>query len=143
MTIISKTAGSLSLFSCLYDMHKTAVLNSNNEYAKASADTFIETSVASQKADRVSYKDAERKNWLLKNNFMGGVNEVWGRISGYCKGFFTSGVRYLPNFAFSLGAILSKNKAIASISTIGLAMVEAWDFIKNSSGIFERSDYLK
>ena len=53
MTIISKLAGGLSLYSCLTDMHKTAVLTANNEYAKASADTFIETSIGSQKAEKV------------------------------------------------------------------------------------------
>ena len=143
MTIISKLAGGLSLYSCLTDMHKTAVLTANNEYTKASADTFIETSIGSQKAEKVSYKDAKRKNWLLKNNFMGGINETWGRVKGYCKGFFTAGVRYVPNFMLAIGAILSKNKVIASLSAIGLAVVEAWDFIKNSSGIFERTDYLK
>lgn len=142
MTIISKTAGGLSLFSCLSDMHKTAVLSSNNEHAKASADTFIETSLASQKANYVSYKDAKRKNWLLKNNFMGGINETYGRIKGYFKGFFSTGVRYIPNFILSLGAIIPKNKVVANISALGLGLVEIWDFIKNSSGIFERNDYL-
>ncbi len=143
MTIISKTAGGLSLFSCLRDMHKTAVLASNNEYAKSSADTFIETSLGSQKSERVSYKDAQRKNWLLKNNFMGSINETYGRIKGYCKGLVSAGARYVPNFVFSLGAILSKNKVVSTVSTVALALVEGWDFIKNSSGIFERTDYLK
>ena len=143
MTLISKAAGGLSIFSCLRDMHKTAVLTSNNAYAKASADTFVECAIASQKTEKISYKDAERKNWLLKNNFMGGLNETFGRIGGYCRGFFTTGVRYIPNFIFSIGAIIPKNKVVSSISTVGLAMVEIWDFIKNSSGIFERTDYLK
>ena len=35
-----------------------------NEYAKIAANTLISTSVNNQKADNISYKDAQRKNWL-------------------------------------------------------------------------------
>lgn len=142
MTILSKTAASLSLFSSIRDIHKTAVMNSNNAYAKASSDTFIETSVAAQKANRISAKDAARKNWILKNNFFGGINEVLGRIGGYITGALSASVSYIPNFILGGIAMFSKEK-LATFATIGLGIVELFDFIKNSSGLFERSDYLK
>lgn len=143
MTIVSKTAGAAGLISCLRDIHKTAVLYSNQGYAKASSDAFISCALGSQKANRVSVRDAERKNWLLKNNFLGGIKETFGRAGGYLRGLAQGVAGYIPNILLSLGAVCSKNKTIANISAIGLAGVELFDFIKNSTGIFERTDYLK
>ena len=105
MTIISKIAGGLSLFSCLTDAHKTGLIYANNEYAKASGDTFISCSLGAQKADKISSKDAQRKNWLLRNNFLGGINEGFAKVGGYFKGFGNSIVRYLPNIALSAVAL--------------------------------------
>ncbi len=145
MTLISKTAGVLSLVSCITDMHKTALIVSNNEYAKASSDTFIANSIGTQKADRLSYKDTERKNWLAKNSFMNTPAEIFARVKGYLSGLVQSGVRYVPNFILSAVALLTSkdHKAIANISAIGLACLEAYDFIKNSTNIFQRNDYLE
>lgn len=143
MTLISKTAAGASLLSCIVDMHKTAVISSNNAYAKASSDTFISCELGAQKANDVSYKNAQRKNWLLKNNFFGSINETAARITGYIKGLGQGVIKYLPNFILSAVAIKSKNKKVANISAIGLGALEAFDFIKNASGIFERKDYLK
>ena len=143
MTIISKIAGGLSLFSCLTDAHKTGLIYANNEYAKASGDTFISCSLGTQKADKISSKDAQRKNWLLRNNFLGGINEGFAKVGGYFKGFGNSIVRYLPNIALSAVALKVKSPIVSAISTIGLAGLELYDFIRNSTGIFQRTDYLK
>ena len=143
MTIISKAAGGLSLFSCLRDIHKTALIYSNEEHAKCSSDSFISNAIGTQKANRISYKDAERKNWLLKENFIGRIKEPFARVGGYLKGIGRGIITYLPNFVLSGFALASKNKKIANISAIGLGIVEAWDFIKNSTNIFQRTDYLK
>lgn len=145
MTLISKTAGALSLISCLTDMHKTALIYANNAYAKASSDTFISCSIGTQKANKVSHKDAERKNWLLRNNFFGAPKELFARIRGYLSGLAEGAVRYLPNFVLSLAAICANknSKILANVSTILLAGVELYDFIKNSSNISQRTDYLE
>ncbi len=143
MTIISKVAGGLSLFSCLRDIHKTGVIYSNREYQKSAGDSYISCSVGTQKANRVSYRDAERKNWLLRNNFFAGASETWGRVKGYFKGVVDAASRYIPNIALSAIALSAKRNIIANMSAVGLAVVEIYDFIKNSSGIFDRSDYLK
>ncbi len=143
MTLISKAAGTLSLISCVKDIHQTAVIYSNNAYAKASSDTYIARAVSNQKTDKLSPKDANRKNWLLKNQFMQGAVETLGRIGGYLKGFGVAAVRYAPNFGLITGAMLFKNKKLANASSVGLAILELYDFIKNSTGIFRRNDYLK
>ncbi len=143
MTTVSKLAGGVSLLSCLTDMHRTGMIYANNEYARASGDSFISCAIGTQKADRVSYKDARRKNWLLKNNFLGGITEFTARIRGYFKGLAESATRYIPNFALSAVAICVKSKVMSNLSAVGLAIVEIYDFIRNSSGIFQRTDYLE
>lgn len=144
MTVPSKIAGGLSLVSSIIDIHKTAVIYSNQEYAKSASDTFVAQSIGAQKTNRLSYKDANRKNWLQKQNFTNGISETWGRVKGYFKGIAQGVVRYLPNFALALGAIIpKKHKVIANLSAIGLAGLEIFDFIKNSTNIFQRNDYLK
>lgn len=143
MTIISKAAGAAGLASCISDIHKTAVLYSNNKYAKSSSDAFLSNALGTQKADRVSVRDAERKNWLLNNNCLVGIKGTLGRIGGYFHGLAQGIYNHLPSVVLSLGSICAKNKTIASLSAIGLAGVELFDFIKNSTGIFQRTDYLK
>lgn len=143
MTIISKATGGLSLISCIRDIHKTAVIYSNNQYAKTSSDSFLSCAIGAQKANRISAKDASRKNWLLKHNFLGAIKEPFAKVGGYLKGVGMGILRYLPNFALGGVAILSKNKKLANISALGLGIMEAWDFLKNSTSIFQRTDYLK
>lgn len=143
MTLISKTAGGASLLSTVVDIHKTAVLSSNNSYAKSSADSFISCALGAQKANRVSVKDADRKNWLMENNFLGGIHSTIGRVGGYINGLTKGIVAYAPKIALSLSALCVKNKKLANISAIGLAGLEAYDFIKNATGLTQKTDYLK
>ena len=160
MTLISKTAGTLSLISCVHDIHKTALIYSNNEYAKTAANTLVSTSVNNQKADNISYKDAQRKNWLTQQNYFASIKEGFARIKGYVKGVFKTSLRYIPNFALAAVAILAgKNckavqkaadaakatkiaEAIANIAAVGLGIVEGADFIQNTLGANQRDDYL-
>lgn len=143
MTIVSKAAGAAGLISCISDIHKTAVLYSNNKYAKATSDAYISCALGTQKANHISVRDAERKNWLLEKGFFVGIKGTMGRIGGYFHGLANGVVNYLPNIALSLGSICAKNKTVASLSAIGLAGVELYKFIKDATGIFERTDYLK
>lgn len=143
MTAISKVAAGLSLVSCITDIHKTAKIYSNKAYQKASSDAYISSSVGNQKANKISYKDAQRKNWLMKNNFFLGTKETFAKITGYLKGFGEGCVRYLPNLALSGIALGVKNATIANISAVCLAGLEAYDFIKNSTSLFQRTDYLE
>ena len=161
MTILSKIAGGLSLASCLYDTHKTAVIKSNNAYAKASSNATIEKSIGNQKMDRMSYRDAERKNWLAESNFGIFLKEIAGKVGGYCKGIAGGLVRYSPNIILSSIAILSgaglkniqdvdklakatkRHNIVATVATVGLAGLELFDFIKNSTNMFQKTDYLE
>jgi len=144
MTWISKPAGALSLISCFHDIHKTAMVSSNNAYAQASSDAMISNSIGNQKADKLSFKDTQRKNWLAKNNFFASFKEGFARVSGYVKGAFSASVRYIPNFILSAIAIgCKKSKGVANAAAVGLGVIEVFDFIKNSTNINQRTDYLK
>lgn len=144
MTIISKTAGVLSLASCIHDIHKTALISSRNAYAKAASDAVITSSLGNQKADKVSYKDAQRKNWLAQNNFTAPYKEFFARVGGYIMGAAKASVRYIPNFALAAVALCTKKyKGIANAAAVGLGLIEGIDFIKNSTNINQRTDYLK
>ena len=144
MTIISKTAGVLSLASCIHDIHKTALISSRNAYAKASSDAVITSSLGNQKADKVSYKDAQRKNWLAQNNFSAPYKEFFARVGGYVVGAAKASVRYVPNFALAAVALCTKKyKGIAKDAAVGLGVIELLDFIKNATNVNQRTDYLK
>ena len=144
MTLISKTAGVLSLASCIHDIHKTALINSRNAYAKAASNAVITTSLGNQKADKVSYKDAQRKNWLAQSNFSASYKEFFARVGGYIVGVAKASVRYIPNFALAAIALCTKKyKGIANAAAVGLGIIEGLDFVKNATNINQRTDYLK
>ena len=143
MTLISKTTGALGLSSCIYDMHKSGVIASNRNYAKVSANSYLSNEVKSMKMDYCSFKDAQIKNWSARNNIFQPVKEFTARVTGYIGGFFTAGIRYIPNIALAAIALCcNKSKGIANAAAGALAVLEGWNFIKNTSGINKRSDYL-
>lgn len=143
MTFLSKTTGVLSIASCVHDIHKTALINSKNQYAKTSANSVIENSVGYQKANRVSYKDTQRKNWLTQGNFFAPIKETWARVSGYISGFTKASIRYIPNFALASAALFTKkHPKLANLAAVGLGLFEAYDFVMNSLKTNQRDDYL-
>ena len=145
MTIISKTAGALGLLTTIKDIHKTALIYSKRAITKASADTFISNSVSTQRTNRLSTKDTERKKWLSRKNFLLYPNETFGSIKGYIGGFAEGVVNYFPQIALSVLAIaINKNhKVLANICAAGLAVVEGIDYINNSLSAGQKNDYLK
>ena len=143
MSFLSKTAGTLSLGSALYDIHKTAVVYSNQELAKTQANLVVSNSINSQRSDTFSYKDKEKKNWINKRKILSSPSEVFGKIKGYFKGVIKTAPRYFPNFVLGIAALSTKSPLISKISTIGLALVEGYDFVVNSLGIFQKNDHLK
>ena len=145
MTFISKTAGVASLISCVHDIHKTALIESNKNAAKANANSVICNSLKYQKADNLSYKDAQRKNWLNHGNFFAPITEACARIGGYIKGAAKTSIRYIPNFICASIAILANqnHKTTANIAAIGLGIIEGFDFLKNALSAWQRNDYLK
>ena len=144
MPVIPKIAGSVSILSSLNDIHKTAMIYSGQERKKAMGDTVVACSIGNQKANNVSYKDAQRKNWINSKNFFSGTCEIAASAKGYFKGAAQGIARYLPKLALALAAIIpSKSKILAYTSTILLAGAEIWDFLVNGTGLFEEKNYLK
>ncbi len=144
MPAVPKIAGSISILASLNDIHKTAMIYSRQEYNKAMGDKVVACSIGNQKADFLSFKDAQRKNWTDKNHFFAGISETFGAIKGYCKGAAEGIIRYSPKLALAALAIIPKTKAktLSYISTVALMGVEIWDFLRNGTGLFERDNYL-
>ncbi len=145
MPIVPKIAGSASLISSLVDIHKTALIYSKREHNKVMGDNVVAISLGNQKADYISFKDAQRKNWFNKRGLLSSVREDFAAVKGYCKGAIQGIVRYIPKIALSALAIIpsAKHKTLSYVSTIALAVVEAWDFVRYGSGMFEKTDYLE
>ena len=144
MPIVPKIAGITSTVASIRDIHKTAMIYSKEEYRKAMGNAVVSKSIGNQKADYISYKDAQRKNWSTQHLLFSGTKETIASIKGYFKGAFRGIIRYLPKFILAAGAIIPKDKGsiISYASTAALGAVELWDFLKNGTGLFERRDYL-
>jgi len=145
MTLISKAAGAFSLISSLKEIHNNALIYSKREVAKASADTFIATSLSTQRTNRMSTKDTARKKWLSRNNFLVAPSETLASIRGYVSGAWDGLCGYLPNIIISgLALGLNKNhKVLANLCAVALGIIEGVDFINNSVGSNQKNDYLK
>ena len=145
MTIISKTAGALGLISTIREIHRNALVYATRENTKATADTFIANSLSTQRTNRLSHKDTERKKWLARKNILAGPNECFASVKGYTGGILNGIATYLPQLALSGLAIgINKNhKVLANLCAVALAVIEGADFITNSSGSGQKNDYLK
>ena len=89
-------------------------------------------------------KDTRRKNWLAKQTYDADINEFFAGISGYLYGVKNTAARYLPNFILSAIAIIpgKKYNVLANIAAAALGVVEAVDFVSNTTNARERTDYL-
>ena len=145
MTVISKTAGALGLVSTIREIHRNALIYSKKEITKASADTFIANSLSTQRTNRLSCKDTERKRWLARKNVLAGPNEFFASVKGYACGVFDGVMAYIPQLILSgLALGINKNhKVLANICAAALAVVEGADFITNSLSAGQKNDYLK
>jgi len=140
MTGISKVAGGVGILSCIKDMHQTGLIYASGSKNKAGGDTYIKNILQSSKMNSVSVRDAKYKNWLMQNSIFNGINETFGGFKGYLHGIGEAGLRYIPKFAFSLVALLSKNPKIANASAIGVGITEGANLIKNTVGAFNPND---
>ena len=160
MPLIPKVAGTASLLSTIKDIHKTAMIYSTREYNKASGNETLAISIGNQKADYVSFKDAQRKNWVNENQYFTGLPQAYASVKGYFKGAVQGITRYLPKFVLSALAIIPKSnptmgsnkivnaiknsgKTVSYASAILLAGYEIFDFLKNGTELFERRNYLE
>ena len=143
MTLVSKIAGTLGISTCIYDMHKSGMIEARRNSAKAGVNSFLSNELNTMRMDECSFKNAQIKNWKAKNNILQVPAEVFSAITGYIKGFFTAGIKYIPNFIAGAVAIGCKNNEKAANIAAGLlAVMEGWNFFKNTSGIKQKNDYL-
>ena len=143
MTLISKSAGALGLSTCIIDMHNTGLIASERKRAKAGVNSFLSNEINSMKTDTCSFKDAQIKNWTAKHNLMQPVKEFFASVTGYIGGFFTAGIRYIPNIALAAIALCcNKSKGIANAAAAALGILVGVNIVKNVTGIGEKNDYL-
>ena len=159
MSIPSKAAGIISLVSSVRDIHKTSVIMAEEYQRKACADGIISKSIGTQKTNFLSYKDTERKKWLMQNSsILNVVRETIGCVKGYLTGVKNGVLRYLPKFIlsalsiipnknmkiFSSGGILAdKHNVVANIFAVALGITELSDYIVNGTNYGTKTDYLK
>ena len=143
LNIASKTAATLATGASLYDIHKLGVREANIKREKNYADDFIADQIGSSKLNYPSEKHNAMKKWLMNFKYPLQVSEIWNTATGYLKGV-AKGIGYnIATLGFSALAFFAKKDGTRKAGIIGLGLSVAWDFIKNSTNIFERKDYLK
>jgi len=143
MPIIPKIAGGAGIVSSVVDIHKTALIHARNEAAVYSSNSILSTSLGAQKADRLSVADADKKNWINQKSFLAGPSGVLGALKGYFKGIKEGVVIHWPKLLLSLSAFIFKKEIPSYLSTAALGIYAVYEFIKHSTSIFEKTDYLK
>ena len=143
LNIASKSSALLATGASLYDIHKLGVREANIKREKNYADDFIAEQIGSSKLNYPSEKHNAMKKWLMNFKYPLQISEVWNTVSGYVTGA-VKGIGYnLPTLGFSALAFFAKKDCTRKLGIIGLGLSVAWDFIKNSTNIFEKKDYLR
>lgn len=149
--IAATAAAAMAGSACLYDVHKQGVRSATLTREKNYADDFIAQEIGSSKLNYPSAKHAAIKNWMLNFKFPHKFSEIVNTVGGYFKGA-VKGIanNFAPLACSALTIFLGANKKIASkhpnlqkYALFATGITTAWDFIKNGTNLFERTDYLK
>lgn len=143
LNIASKTAALLATGASLYDIHKLGVRKANIKRESNYADDFIAQNLGSSKLNYPSEKHNAMKNWIMSFQYPLQLSEVWNTISGYVSGAIDGIGHNLATLGFSALSFFAKKDGLKKVGVLGLGISVAWDFIKNSTNLFERTDYLR
>ena len=143
LNIASKTAALLATGASLYDVHTLGKREANIKRESNYADDFIAQQLGASKLNYPSEKHNSMKEWILNFTYPLQLSEIWDTVSGYVSGAL-KGVWYnIATLGFSALAFFAKKDGMRKVGIAGLGLSVAWDFIKNSTNIFERTDYLR
>lgn len=143
LNIASKTAALLASGTSLYDIHTLGVREANIKRESNYADDFIAQNIGASKLNYPSMKHGNMKDWIMSFSYPLQISEVWNTVSGYVSGALKGIVHNAATLGFSALAFFAKKDGWKKAGVIGLGLSVAWDFIKNSTNLFERTDYLR
>lgn len=143
LNVASKAAALMATGASVYDIHSIAKREANIKRESNYADDFIAQNIGASKLNYPGAKHNDIKQWIMDFQYPLQLSEVWNTVSGYTVGAI-KGICY--NFAtlgFSALTFFAKKDGMKKFGAIGLGLSVAWDFIKNSTNLFEKTDYLR
>ncbi len=143
LNIASKTAAILASGTSLYDIHTLGVREANIKRESNYANDFIAQNLGASKLNYPSEKHNAMKQWIMDFKYPLQLSEIWNTVSGYVVGAAKGVVHNFATLGFSAVALFAKKDGWKKFGVIGLGLSVAWDFIKNSTNLFERTDYLR
>ena len=143
LNIASKTAALLASGTSLYDIHTLGAREANIKRESNYADDFIAQSIGASKLNYPSQKHNKMKQWILEFHYPLQMSEIWNTVTGYVTGAAKGVAHNALTLGFSALAFFAKRDGLKKVGVFGLGLSVAWDFIKNSTNLFERTDYLR
>ncbi len=143
LNVASKAASALAVAATAYDVHTLGVREAKIKRESNYADDFIAQQIGASKLNYPSQKHNVMKQWILDFQYPLQISEIWDAASGYVTGAL-KGIGYnIATLGFSALAFFGKKGISKKAGLFGLGISLALDFIKNSTNIFERTDYLR
>lgn len=142
INIAAKAGAIMAAGASLYDVNQQGVRKANIKREKNYADDFIAQQIGASKLNYPSEKHSGMKNWIQSFKYPYQVSELWDTVSGYVQGALKGVALNAATLGFSGLAFFGK-KGLQKVGIIGLGLSVAWDFIKNSTNLFEKTDYLR
>ncbi len=143
LNIASKSAALLAASTSLYDAHKLGVREANIKRESNYADDFIAQNIGASKLNYPSEKHNVMKQWIMDFQYPLQLSEVWNTVSGYVTGALKGVLLNAGTLAFSALAFFAKKDGWKKAGVAGLGLSVAWDFLTNSTNLFEKTDYLR
>lgn len=140
--IASKAIAVMATGATLYEANYQGVRKANIKRQSEYADDFIANQIGASKANYPSATHSALKSWLVDFKFPYKFSEFTDTITGYVEGALKGLVRNFSTLGFSALAFFGKGKA-QKIGLIGTGLSVAWDILKNTTNVFERTDYLR
>lgn len=143
LNVASKAAALMATGASLYDIHSLGKRKANIKRESNYADDFIAQNIGASKLNYPGAKHNAMKQWIMDFQYPLQLSEVWNTVSGYVTGAFKGVCYNAATLGFSALAFFAKKDGMKKFGVIGLGLSVAWDFIKNSTNLFEKTDYLR
>lgn len=143
LNIASKAAAVMATGASLYDIHTLAKREANIKRERNYADDFIAQQIGASKLNYPSAKHDSMKQWIMDFKYPYQLSELGDTITGYVSGALKGICHNAATLGFSTLAFFAKKPGFKKAGVIGLGLSVAWDFIRNSTNLFERTDYLR
>ena len=143
LNVATKAAAVLATAATAYDVHTLGARQAKIKRESNYADDFIAQQVGASKLNYPSEKHSAMKDWIMDFKYPLQMSEVINTVIGYITGAAKGIGHNLATLGFSALTFFAKSDGLKKAGLFGLGLSVAWDFIKNSTNIFERTDYLR